>query len=218
MAADLRLHGVPPVGAAQSGGYAADGAADLPAHAVAVFAGLCRPPPQHFFLQNHGIYGDIQRFQERFRQTARHGQRCGEPPGEPPAAPVVVAPAGTDEGGVVGVAGAGGVPQRRVVAGADIPVAQHRHQRVAGGAALIDPGEELYLVRLVPSGGQSPGGLAPQQVCVDQLAVHRQTGWNILDENPHGGAVGLSEDRVFHHGSSTSILPPRASISFQKSG
>ena len=58
----------------------------------------------------------------------------------------------------------------------------------------IDPGEEFYLVRLVPSGGQSPGGLAPQQVCVDQLAVHRQTGWNILDENPHGGAVGLSED------------------------
>ena len=218
MAADLRFHRVPPVGAAQSGGNAGNGTADAAAHAVTGFAGFGGTLPQSFLVHDPGIYRDALRLQVCFCQTARHGQRRGQPSGEPPTAPVVVVSAGADKGGIVGVAGAGCVLQGRVVGGADVAVAQHRHQRVAGGLSLKHAGEELHLIRFMPPGGQVTGGPAPQEIRLYQLVIHRQSRRYILQENTYGGAVGLSEQCVFHHGSSTSVLPPRAAISFQKSG
>ena len=218
MAADLRLHRVPPVGAAQPGGDAGDGTADTAAHAIAGFAGFGGTLPQGVLVHDPGAYRDALRLQVYLCQTARHGQRRGQPSGEPPAAPIVVVSAGADKGGIVGVAGAGCVLQGRIVTGADVAVAQHRHQRVAGGLSLKHAGEELHLIRFMPPGGQVAGGSAPQEIRLYQLVIHRQSRRYILQENAYGGAVGLSEQCVFHHGSSTSVLPPRAAISFQKSG
>ena len=218
MAADLRLHRVPPVGAAQSGGDTGNGTADTAAHAVTGLPGFGGTLPQGFLVQDPGAYRDALRLQVCLCQTARHGQRRGQPSGEPPAAPIVVVSAGADKGGVVGVAGAGGVLQGRIVTGADVAVAQHRHQRVAGGLSLEHAGEELHLIRFMPSGGQVAGGSAPQEIRLYQIIIHRQSRRHILQENAYGGAVGLSEQCVFHHGSSTSVLPPRAAISFQKLG
>ena len=147
--------------------------------------------------------GDMGRLQVCDRQRAGHGQRRGEPPGGMAAAPGIIAAQGADRGGIVSVGGPGLVFQAVVVGGTDITVVNDRRQRIAGGAALIDTGQEVHFLFFLPSGGQPALPHAAQQLFTDKGL--RRT-------------VGLAEKRVVHHDSSTSQFPPRAASSRQKAG
>ena len=135
--------------------------------------------------------------QQLFGQRAGEAQRRGEAAGELPAAAHVAGVAELLPCREVGVAGARGAAEVRVIAAARVRIADEADERRAAGlATLVEAGDHFHGVLLASGGG---GGVAARGAAAheggDGLHVRRETGGQALDDRADGGGVGLAEDR-----------------------
>ena len=123
-------------------------------------------------------------------------QGGGEPAGEVAAPGHILEAPVLHLGGVVGVGGAGLVPQLAVVLGAGIGVADDGGQGGPAGASLRQPAQDLRHVPLLPGGGGAvpARGPAPQEG-LELVQVHRLPGGQAVHRHPDGRGVGLAEHR-----------------------
>ena len=135
--------------------------------------------------------------QQLFGQRAGKAQRRGETAGELPAAAHVAGIAELLPCREVGVAGARGAVEVRVIAAARVRIADEADQRRAAGlAALVEAGDHFHGVLLASGGGS---GVAARGAAAheggDGLHIRRETGGQALDDRADGGGVGLAKDR-----------------------
>ena len=123
-------------------------------------------------------------------------QGGGEPAGEVAAPRHVLKAPVLHLGGVVGVAGAGHVPQVFVVLGPGVGVADDRGQGGAAGASFVQARQEFRPVGLLPGGGPGPGPRSPAvEEGLQLLQVHFFPGGQAVHRHPDGRGVGLAEHR-----------------------
>ena len=98
--------------------------------------------------------------------------------------------------GVVGVTGAKALRDVAVVLAALVLVADQQADRRAGGVALVDAGQDLHLVGLLPLGDElAAAGAAPVQLGLDVGLRQRQAGRAAVDHAADGRAMGFTEIR-----------------------
>ena len=107
----------------------------------------------------------------------------------------ILSPAVFHLGGVVGVAGAGEIPEIGIVPGADVGVADDGAQGRAAGLPLGQTGEKLRRVGFFPGGGIVILTRCPALEKAPELfQIHRFPGGNTLQGHTDGRGVGLSEN------------------------
>src|SRR5581483_9645042 len=105
-----------------------------------------------------------------------------------------IAPAVLLDVGVVGVVGAEHVLDLVVVVGTLVGVLDQQRDRRAGGAALVDAGEDLHRVGFLALRDVARSArLAPVQVRLDVGFAQLEVGGAAVDDAADGGAVALAE-------------------------